>query len=52
MSLYKEWKTKKQTSDKVNAMLFGQLPGNRDKSNVHNLLNLMEFGAMGKKEVN
>lgn len=52
LSLYKEWKTKKQTSGKVNAMLFGQLPGNRDKSNVHNLLNLMEFGAMGKKEVN
>ena len=52
MSLYKEWKTKKQTSGKVNAMLFGQLPGNRDESNIHRLLNLVELGAMSKKEFN
>ena len=29
-----------------------QLPGDRDKSNVHRLLNLVELGAMDKKEVN
>ena len=52
MSLYQDWKIKRQASNKVNAMLFGQLPGNRDEDKIHQLLSLAENGAISKNELN
>ena len=52
MSLYQDWKIKRQANNKVNAMLFGQLPGNRDEDKINQLLSLAENGAISKKELN
>ena len=52
MSVYKDWKIKRQAKNKVNAMLFGQLPGNGYKDKIHRLLSLAENGALSKKELN
>ena len=52
MSLCQDWKIKRQASNTVNAMLFGQLPGNRDEDKIHQLLSLAENGAISKNELN
>ncbi|XP_062581424.1 uncharacterized protein LOC134243209 [Saccostrea cucullata] len=52
MEAYKEWKLKRQTNNKVNRMLFVQLPGMKNEEVLFNLLRQFRGGELTKNEFN
>ena len=52
MELYGKWELKRQTNNKVNRMLFAQLPGVRNEDTIYRCLREFRQGKLSKAEFN
>lgn len=52
MEAYKNWKTKHQGNNKINRMLFVQLPGLKKEETIFHLLRQFRGGELSKTEFN
>lgn len=52
MEAYKKWKTKHQGNNKINRMLFVQLPGLKKEETIFHLLRQFRGGELSKTEFN
>ncbi|XP_078334054.1 uncharacterized protein LOC144625746 [Crassostrea virginica] len=52
MEMYGKWELKRQTNNKVNRMLFAQLPGVRNEDTIYRYLREFRQGKLSKAEFN